>query len=176
MKEVWKDITGFKGLYQVSNFGRVKRVAQMRPVKNQVARFYPEKILSTHINMHGYEIVQIKEDGRHFSKQVHRIMAEVFIPNPRGLEQVNHRNGVKHDNRLENLEWISRRGNSLHAVYELKVETGKIPCRRIRCVETGRIYPSVHSAARDMGIAAICISRAANGCTKTSCGLHWRFV
>lgn len=176
MKEIWKDIAGFEGLYQVSNFGRVKRIAQTHPVRNQVARFYPEKILSTYINMHGYEMVQIKKNGKHFGKQIHRIMAEAFIPNPRGLEQVNHRNGAKHDNRLENLEWISRRGNSLHAVYELKAKVGKTPCRRIRCVETGRIYPSVRSAARDMGIAAICISRAANGYTKTSCGFHWCFV
>lgn len=175
MKEIWKDINRWENKYQVSNLGRVRRLQQIQIFKDGQKHFYPERICTTRINMHGYEMVQLWESGKKSSKQIHRILAEAFIPNPNKLEQVNHKNGIKSDNRLENLEWISRRGNALHAIYELG-KHGPFECKPVLCVETGKQYPSIHKAAEATGVPVMCISRVANGLRNHTHGEHWIFV
>ena len=100
---------------------------------------------------------------------------EHFIANPHNLKYVNHKNGIKGDNRICNLEWVSPSENILHSIYELGNESGK-ERRMVMCKETGKIYASVNSAAREVGSLSSSISRAANGKRKTAIGMHWVFV
>lgn len=102
MNEVWKDIPEYEGLYQVSNLGRVKSL------KRKI-------FLKPRLTQRGYVTVVLYRNSVPNSFQIHRLIAFVFIPNPDNKPQVNHKNGVKTDNRVENLEWVTNYENCIHA-------------------------------------------------------------
>ena len=132
-------------------------------------------------NMHGYIVVILYENKMAYHKQVHRLVAEAFIPNPNNLEQVNHKDGDKANNNACNLEWVTRYENSIHAVYVLG-HIGQHKCKPIRCKETGVVYPSVQEAARQTGCDPVSIGRIANKTVNNGKrlyhihGLSWEFV
>lgn len=95
MTEIWKDIDGYKGLYQVSNKGRVKRL-----------KYGKEHILSPLINSFGYLKVGLCKNGIVKQLKIHRLVANAFIPNPHNLPEINHRDENKKNNCVENLEWM----------------------------------------------------------------------
>lgn len=115
-EETWMPIKGHQG-YQVSNAGRVKRMASVKPwgPKLKGQRLFSE-ILLKHWDCQGYKQVKLTNNSRH---RVHRLVAGAFLPNPQGFDQVNHKNGVKSDNRVENLEWCDASWNGKHAYVEL---------------------------------------------------------
>lgn len=184
MIEEWRDVKGYEGLYQVSSIGRVKALPYVRDVKYSNGRAerrrYKERDRKAHKNMHGYMVLPLSNGGSIVNKQVHRLVAEAFIPNPEGKEQVNHKNGEKDDNRVENLEWVSRYENSIHAVYTLG-HIGQFKCKPVRCKETGVVYPSIEEAARQTSCPASCIGAIANKKVRngkhayTTHGLSWEF-
>lgn len=103
MEEIWKDIPGYEGLYQVSNMGRVKSLARTRNmnqdrVKNPVP--VPERILAPQRKKAGYLGVVLSKNGKQRNVRIHCIVAQAFLPNPERKPQVNHINGVKSDNCL----------------------------------------------------------------------------
>jgi hypothetical protein len=108
MLEVWKDVIGYEGLYQVSNFGNVKSLG------NEFSR--KERLLKLSFQSKGYLTVVLQKDTKRKMVLVHRLVAEHFIPNINNKPQVNHINGIKTDNRLENIEWVSHRENLDHAI------------------------------------------------------------
>lgn len=79
MEEVWKDIEGFEGIYQVSNLGRVKSLERLSPQKHLI----PEKILKDHPCQAGYRDISLYKDGKRFHKKVHRLVASAFCDNPK---------------------------------------------------------------------------------------------
>lgn len=108
--EVWKDIPNYEGLYQVSNLGRVKSLP--RACGGEHNRFVSKtKIMKTRPNVNGYLQTNIKKDGKQRLVRVHRLVAIAFIPRVDGKEYVDHINGVKLDNRVENLRWCTHREN-----------------------------------------------------------------
>jgi len=116
MKELWKDIVGYEGLYQVSNLGRVKRLLGER--KNLLtggSSIYKEHEIKRNKIGNQYEYVILSKNKKTRKKYVHQLVAEAFIPNPENKPQINHINGIKTDNRLENLEWVTRSENMQHA-------------------------------------------------------------
>lgn len=121
MKEVWKDIFGYEGFYQVSNLGRVKSLDRIIKYKPSKTRGEYEaktngKISTQHKNIDGYIRVDLCKDGKHKSSLVHRLVALHFIPNPGMLNQVNHIDGDKTNNYVDNLEWCTQAENAAHAV------------------------------------------------------------
>lgn len=114
--EEWRDVAGYEGLYQVSNMGRVKSFHHGKVV-----------VFSPKCYRNRYPEVYLSNNGRDERVLAHRLVAQTFIPNPEGKEQVNHKNGVKSDNRIENLEWVTGSENMRHAY-----RTGLAkPCRRL---------------------------------------------
>jgi hypothetical protein len=106
--EVWKDIVGYEGLYQVSNLGNVKSLG------NEFSR--KERVLKPSLQSKGYLTVVLQKNGIRNMVLVHRLVAEYFVSNPLNKPQVNHINGVKTDNNIENLEWVYHRENLDHAI------------------------------------------------------------
>ena len=102
-KEIWKPIKGFEG-YRISNLGRVLSTKYREP-----------RILKGGLAGLGYPSVSLWENNKSRAFYVHRLVATAFISNPLCLPEVNHKNGVKTDNRIENLEWVSRQQNQIHS-------------------------------------------------------------
>ena len=108
MEEVWKDVKGFEGLYQVSNIGNVKRLISQR--------VFAERLIGRTIDRYGYVKRVLSKDGKNNHFTEHRLVAIAFISNPDDKATVNHINGIKTDNRVENLEWNTNKENKQHAV------------------------------------------------------------
>lgn len=101
MKEIWKDIEGYNGKYQVSSCGRIRNI---------------KEIMSLTANRGGYLKLKLYDKGKIKYESVHRLVAKMFIPNPYNLPQVNHIDGNKKNNNIDNLEWIDMKGNNIHAI------------------------------------------------------------
>lgn len=112
MQEIWKDIEGYEGLYQVSNLGNVKSLSfGARNIrKSNVAKFLKQSPTNC-----GYYKVELYNNGERKMMYVHRLVALAFIPNPEQKSQVNHIDGDKSNNVASNLEWVSSRENLKHA-------------------------------------------------------------
>lgn len=111
MVEVWKDIKDYEGLYQVSNLGRVKSLDRF-----VVNRLLKGNIKITKTDFYGYIPVSFTKNGKRKTFKVHRLVAKTFIDNNDNKPCVNHINGVKHDNVLSNLEWVTYKENFSHAL------------------------------------------------------------
>ena len=107
MEEIWKDIEGYEGLYQVSNLGRIKRLKGVGCRKERVLKSSPVK---------GYSSVALWSYCKFKAISIHRAVALAFIPNPDNKEEVNHIDGIKTNNRVDNLEWNTRKENIKHAI------------------------------------------------------------
>lgn len=125
MEEIWKDVIGFEGYYQVSNLGKVRSLDRI------VEHTYSKKLtlkgveMKPQINFGGYCQVRLCKDNNTRGYVIHRLVAQAFIPNPDNKPQVNHINGIKTDNRVENLEWVTHRENAIHAFKNNLVKTAR---------------------------------------------------
>lgn len=117
--EVWKDITGFENLYQVSNYGRVKRLSRKiynkGLLKNKKYFYCKEIILKNSTVSKGYKGVTLVKNGKRYHKKVHRLVAIEFIPNIDNKPQINHIDCNKANNMVNNLEWCTNSENQIHA-------------------------------------------------------------
>lgn len=160
MSEVWRDVSGYEGLYQVSDRGRVRNKYRRRLLRPRVAKT-------------GYVHVTLSKDGKATTYLLHRLVAFGFLPNPLKLPQVNHKNGKKQDNRVDNLEWCSAAENQQHR-HQVLGQPGHP--KGVICIETGQTWPAVYLAANELNIQRTSISSVCHGRRKKAGGLHFKFI
>lgn len=167
MVEIWSDIEGFGGCYQVSNFGRVKSL-----------KFGKEQILK--VKKDRYLRIGLCKDGKQKFYMVHRLVALAFIPNPYNLPEINHIDEDKTNNKVENLEWCDRKYNINYGSHNKRMAESQTNypkfSKKVLCVETGVIYPSAMQVKRELGFDNGNISNACNGRCKSAYGFHWRYI
>lgn len=126
--EVWKPVKDYEGYYEISNYGRVKRLAIPISYGGKFLVTFKERILkNVRGNKNGHLYVRISKNNIQKNKWVHRLVAQAFIPNPKNLPQVNHINNIKDDNRVENLEWVTLVENVLHSFKVLPGDMRNLP-------------------------------------------------
>jgi hypothetical protein len=123
MDEIWKHIPGYQ-YYQISTTGQIKSLDRRLPHnKHKTYMIRKGKLLTPYVNQSGYYIIRLCESGQIF-RTIHSLVALTFIPNPENKPQVNHINGDKKDNRVENLEWVTNGENMKHA-YRIGLKCNK---------------------------------------------------
>ena len=162
--EAWKTVKDYEGLYEVSNFGRVK---SKKRTTTQGGILNPSKGKC-------YLYITLCKNGIKKTKMVHKVVVDSFHGVNEGME-VNHRNGVKTDNELDNLEWITKSGNAVHSLkYGLR---GLRPVKQIAKDGTLiRVWSSIISAARGLKIYDSSIVRCCKGKTETCGGFLWKYA
>jgi hypothetical protein len=159
-------IEGLNGMYGINENGDIFSLRKMRLLtRSKHSLGYTQVYLS---------YFRIGSKGLYC--KLHRLVANQFIPNPLGLSDVNHKNGIKDDNRVENLEWMSHRDNVIHSFKVLgRVQSGEKMCKQIKC-SNGKIYKSAREASKDTGAYTSNISSCCNGKMARTKKLVFEFV
>lgn len=191
MEEIWKDIKGYEGLYQVSNFGRIKGMEKICKSCYGSTSIKKERILKNRINNKNgyYRVTLYKEDGKK-DFYVHRLVAETFIPNIDNKPAINHKDGDKGNNNVDNLEWVTYKENTNHA-WKTKlivmtekhkntnIENGMKLAKKViqydRQMRKLAEYNSLSEAGRINQIKESGISRCCRGLIKQAGGYIWRY-
>ena len=179
IKEEWRPIKGYEGLYEVSNFGRVKSLSRkVRAGKNKI-RTVNERILKPYKSKFGYLVVKSspKNGSKHFA--IHRIVAQAFIPNPNNYPDVNHKDERKDNNIVSNLEWCNHSYNALYGTCQqrlLKHKQKAVEMVDTKTNEVVRVFDSMKNAGEELNIAKEQISAVCRGIRKTAGGYSWRYA
>lgn len=181
--EIWRDIPGYEGYYQVSNLGRIKTLD--RYVKHWRGGLLLRKsqLLKLNYDADGYIIVGLSKNGKTLTNKVHRLVAQVFIPNPNNLPVVNHKDENKSNNCVWNIEWCTVDYNNKYGdrLYNVSIHRINNPliCKPVLQytlnMEFVAEYPSAAEAERQTGIKHTCISSCCRGIYKQTNGYIWIF-
>lgn len=179
IKEIWKDINCYEGIYQVSDLGRVKSLNYNHTGK--------EVIMKNYENKNGYMYIFLYSNGKCNNLRIHRLVCSAFIDNPENKKEVNHKNGIKSDNRVENLEWATHSENQKHAYntgLKKSIWTGKfgkdnylsIPvCRYTKLGEYIDEFDGSMDAKRKTRINNSHILECCKGKRKSAGGYIWKY-
>lgn len=184
IKEIWQDIPDYLGLYKVSNFGRVQSLARYVPRKNGQMGFVPERELKPGTDRHGYKNVVLSKNGTHKTFTIHKLVALAFIPNPEQLPEIDHKDGTRTNNRVENLQWVTRKQNANNPISKYRYsemakarKPYKSLQKRIYQIKDGVIineFASMREAERITGVAHSSIRRVISGTLKMAGGFVWK--
>lgn len=156
MTEIWKDIKGYEGKYQVSNLGNVRSLNYNHTSELKLLKFGYAR---------GYSRVTLWDNGLCRDYSVHRLVAQTFIPNPNNYPYVNHKNEIKDDNRVENLEWCTERYNILYGTCTQKIKINQPNRIEVRIDDI--LFPSMSAAAKYLGVQPASLSVTFN-CGRTT--------
>lgn len=176
--EIWKDIVGYETRYQISNSGKVKSL----PMSMGAIKWKPEKIRLGSLHHTGYLIIKLRKDKIPKMYPIHRLLALAFIPNPENKPQVNHKDGDKLNNSLDNLEWVTQRENTIHAYKIGLAKSGanhkqSKSVRQFRGTDLIREWGSINEAQREFGRASTGnIVRCLKGKNKSAYGFTWEYA
>ena len=152
MEELWKDIEGYEGLYQVSNLGRVKSLDKI----DSIGRKIKGRNMKLRLNKCGYVDVKLSTDSIEKDKLVHRLVAEAFIPNTDGKHVINHIDGNKQNNCVNNLEWCTQKENIQHA-FEIGLREKKRTYSKLKKEDV--VYIRKHYISRDPVFGAVSLGQ-----------------
>lgn len=176
MNEVWRPIPGWEGLYEASSMGQIRslpRLTRRREGSNNNAKYlYNGAVLKPYKNRKGYPIVKLYYDGREKTYPVHRLVALAFIPNTNGLPMVNHKNEVKSDNRVDNLEWCDSKYNRNYGSGLFRFWK---PVKCILASGEERIFNSIKEAAIQTGVFQQNIVACCKGRVNKAGGYKWQY-
>ena len=154
------DITGYEGLYAITDCGKVWSYRKNIFLKPFLAR--------------GYFKVRLCKDGNNKQVLVHRLVAEAFLPNPQNLPQINHKDENKQNNCVDNLEWCDAKYNINYGKHNEKVS--KSHCKKVYCVELDKVFDSANQAAMQLNLFDSNIAKCCKGKYKKTGGYHWKYA
>lgn len=181
MTREWREVPGYDGEYIVSNDGEVRSLFCGHGTRWKCG----ERILTQRPDFKGYMKVKLCKEGQGKLVFVHRLVANTFLEKPDGKNMVNHKDGDKRNNNVDNLEWCTNSENQIHSyrvlgnqrpkwLIELLKEKSSKP---VRCIETGVEYPSISEAARSVGAKTDThIGEVCRGEASKASGCHWEFI
>lgn len=186
-KEIWKDISGYEGLYQVSNLGNVRMLEHYTPyVKGTVMKIPARNLYIGWSN--GYRTVWLCKNKERKLKKIHRLIAEAFIPNPENKPCIDHINTIRHDNRIENLRWCTYKENGNNEITKKNLsnsQKGKpkksLQKTVVKLSKNGyfiKEYSSMSDASIDISGTNELVSRiglCCRGIRKTAGGYKWKY-
>ena len=193
MKEIWKNIKNYEGLYQVSNFGNVRSLDRSVNcgIKNNNIVIKKGKLLKQNLNIHNYLQVHLSKNNKSKMVTVHRLVAETFIPNIENKSQINHIDGNKQNNRVDNLEWCTAKENILHSWKTGLSKSYKHPkgvltnyskslCKKVNQYDLNNnfiaTYSSLSDASRNTPCLVSDICACCKGKQKTSHNFIWKYA
>lgn len=184
MQEIWKDVKDFEGLYQVSNLGRVKSLPRFVRSKNNSKRHICGKILKPSLTSSGYYNFDLRRNQSHKYCLAHRLVAEAFIPNPNNYFIVNHIDGNKFNNCVENLEWCTQSynvkesyKNGLQVAQKGKdSKCSKSILQYSKEMEIIKRWFSAREIERETGFSHSNILHCCKGSRKSACGFIWKYA
>lgn len=160
MEEIWKDIEGYEGFYQVSNFGRVKRVETNRILKGRK-------------DSKGYLMANLSKNSIVSNKTIHRLVAQAFIPNPENKPDINHIDEDKTNNNVNNLEWSTRKENCNHGTRNERISI-PIIATNLKTGESREFY-GTNECARRLGLYQQNITSVLKGRRKHTGGYTFKY-
>lgn len=194
MQEIWKDVIGYEGLYQVSDTGKVKSLDRTVNCGYGATRVIPGRVMSVLVSDR-YPVVSITKHGKRKVVYVHRLVAEAFIPNPDKLPEVNHIDENKQNNNVENLEWCNRAYNNSHGTrlerqlknFDYKAVAKKISKTKNTTRYSGinqmtldgvfiKWWPTIKEASNNTGASYYHISNCCRGLGIQSGGYKWEYA
>lgn len=181
MKEKWKDIKGYEGYYQISNFGRIKSLLRYKYCYNYKSKKYIKmpinsKILKPRLSKFGYCHIILHKNSKSQLKLIHRLVAEAFIPNPNNYPQVNHKDENKSNNIVNNLEWCDSKYNMNYG--NVKIKIAKSLSKKVNQYDLNGNYIKTWeciSIPRKLYNASH-ISECCNGIRKSNKGYIWKYA
>ena len=178
--EIWHDIKGYDGIYQVSNLGRVKSITRKRKDNGQSVK---GRILKQYLDKRtGYYQVKLMKEGHYKTYRTHRLVALTFIKENKNKTVVNHINAIKTDKRVENLEWCNQKENMQHAwknyccVNVLKAKKKKVNQYNKDTNSLIKQWESLTEASKNLNIDLTGINKCCRGVFKTAGGYKWRYA
>jgi hypothetical protein len=185
-QEIWKEIPGYNGLYQVSNLGRVLSLDRTVTSRRGWSKFVKGRILKQSIHHYGYPVVSLLKGNHSKQYAVHVLVGRAFIPNPEVLPCINHKDENKSNNNVDNLEWCTLQYNNDYGTRVKRLTESQRndpkkskPVRQLtKSGEPIKDFPSIAEASRSLGvcetaIAAVCKGRKSHF---TAGGFKWQFI
>lgn len=184
--EEWRPVPGYEGSYQVSNLGRVRSLDRVVKSKQGWKKFVKGVTMKQSIHHYGYPVVSLLKESHSKQYAVHILVARAFIPNPKGLPCVNHKDENKRNNNINNLEWCTLRYNNSYGTRVDRIKASQMndpkkskPVRQL--TKDGHPindYPSISEASRVLGICETAIASVCKGRKSylTAGGYKWEFT